>query len=735
MGNNTPKHFKMYKDGKQWVVAGLTLATIFIGSSFASNNLVYADSTTDPSTTVPTTNNQSNLVVQYVDTDNKPLVNSDTFTKTSGESYSTTPKAIDGYNVVTTPSNATGQYSADGQTTTVTYVYAKIQDVSVSKDNLNTAVTDTKTALDKNVTDPTKSNVTEDTTAAKTTNIQGTDSADSNAQVKSEQDSDNADYQKQIADLKDAQEKETAYETAINTGKKTNADGKTQIATSGNEQALDLDKSKPADETAPTSNIQPTDVYAGNDPKKGTENTKESTKIWEYSGAQVLGATITKTWANAGTIAVRDENGQIVKKSVDLTETFHDFQLQNGNWSDTNNYKESGIPKVKISSNAIDNIEVFNVNWQTTFWFTYSDTKEIVPISKMTGTNGDPKVYFLSGSLSSSVPYNGPSNPGQWDGNNWIPNRREYVQTSDAKTAVIEAGSTIGLGKVSGDGIVTNAPGGQAYTNITDQFHDGDDYDPNVFALKEGVSFTDFTTDTPTLYLGAVPYNTTARWWHSNKNMNSDELAFVQKPKATYHYDTISYTQVPVTTVKEKINYVDEAGKTLDTSYETDDNSNKKFVTLTRTNADGTQYQETWTTTGQIGTNTIGNPTVVKTTTKDADGKDVITETITGTDGWTKSDNNDFAAVTNPTIKGYHVIKTTDVNATEKDLKATTKQTVTKNEPNQLREITVTYAKDQSNLVVNYVDTANKPLAESDKATKDSGSDYTTTAKPIAGYD
>ncbi|TOY71466.1 hypothetical protein DIS10_09195 [Leuconostoc mesenteroides] len=356
-----------------------------------------------------------------------------------------------------------------------------------------------------------------------------------------------SDYEQQIAELQNAEKTQQQnnqqfnqhteeYESALHKGKQQNKDGKTQIATSAAKQALDFDTSKPADESSPTSNIEPSKICTG---IGSHSNLSDSTKVWEYVGPQVLNATIEKTWSRSGSIEDADGN----KRSVDFHEIFHDFQLQNGNWNDTNNYKESGIPHLAISSNAVDNIWATNLNWQTTFWFTYSDSHEVVPISKVPGSNEEPKVYFLSGSLSSTN-FAGP----EWD--NWNGNRKEYVQTNDAKTAIINEQSTIGLDYISADGIADNAPDGLAYVNTSADFQSpnwDEDTNPQHYAIEEGVSFTDFTTDKPTLYIDAVPMNKNARWWHENHNMNSDELAFLKKPEkidpvtVTYHLNTITY--------------------------------------------------------------------------------------------------------------------------------------------------------------------------------------------------
>ncbi|CBL91062.1 hypothetical protein GCM10025878_05680 [Leuconostoc gasicomitatum] len=661
------KHYKLYKSGKLWITAAIAVGMFSVTSVTAQ-----ASSSANAMTAGQPT--QRVVPTQQVDTksqliDNKPAENVNT------------------------------------------------SDQSVDDTKLNQSVDEAKKA---NVA------VTEDNKAAKTTEIQGTESADASAQVTAAQASDKADYAQQITDLNVAKEKEVAYEKAVNTGKKDNIDGKTQIATSSNTQALKLDKSKPVDESTPTGNIQPTNVYSGSD-EKASPNMASSTKVWEYSGNQVIGATITKNWAKAGTIAIRDSSGQIVEKSVDLNETFHDFQVQNGNWSDTSDYHDQGIPKVTISSNAVDNVEMWNVNWQTTFWFTYSGTKQIVPISKLTGSNDDPKFYFLSASISGSL-YTGAKNPTQWEDGNWQPNEREYVQTNDASTVVIQPNSTVGLETLAQNGVVTNLPHGMGYTQTGAVYPKTDDDDPDVYALQEGVSFADFNTDKPTLYLGAVPIEKSARWWHSNHNMNSDELAFVQKPKATYHKAKISHTQVPIVTINEKINYVDEFENPIHTVYDTNNATNKKFVTITRTTADGNQYQEMWVATGEVA-----NPNIVRTTTKDVNtGKDVIDEVITNT-GWTIADAGVFPAVRNPIITGYHVIKTTDA---AQDLNETTNQTVTNTEPNQLREITVIYVHNNEKAIVSYIDdNTGKTLETKELIGKYGTTDQYRTAGTIKNYE
>ncbi len=73
----------------------------------------------------------SDLTVTYVDEQGNPLAAPVTSTGKIGSEYSTDPKQIPGYVLVTTPANADGTYAADA-TTTVTYVYAKASDVTVT---------------------------------------------------------------------------------------------------------------------------------------------------------------------------------------------------------------------------------------------------------------------------------------------------------------------------------------------------------------------------------------------------------------------------------------------------------------------------------------------------------------------------------------------------------------------------------------------------------------------------
>ncbi|OFF83711.1 internalin [Listeria monocytogenes] len=61
--------------------------------------------------------------IHYVDENNKQLSSATEISGTVGDNYTTEPKTIDGYTLITTPDNATGTFNTSSQT--VTYVYTK----------------------------------------------------------------------------------------------------------------------------------------------------------------------------------------------------------------------------------------------------------------------------------------------------------------------------------------------------------------------------------------------------------------------------------------------------------------------------------------------------------------------------------------------------------------------------------------------------------------------------------
>lgn len=68
---------------------------------------------------------KAKLQVNYVDEANQTLATSETMSGKLGESYVTTPKTIDGYQVKETPANATGTYTTNTETIQANYIYEK----------------------------------------------------------------------------------------------------------------------------------------------------------------------------------------------------------------------------------------------------------------------------------------------------------------------------------------------------------------------------------------------------------------------------------------------------------------------------------------------------------------------------------------------------------------------------------------------------------------------------------
>ncbi|MDG0265221.1 hypothetical protein MKI28_09490, partial [Streptococcus thermophilus] len=327
---------------------------------------------------------------------------------------------------------------------------------------------------------------------------------------------------------------------------------------------------------------------------------------------------------------------------------------------------------ILISSNAVDNIDVYNANFQETFWFTYSNDGSIVDITKFdqahAAQNNNQIFYFLSASLSSNNGVNS--------------NRREYVQTNDAKTVVISKNpindpstgftapaSTIGLTSVSG----SNVPNGLVYTNTDPsgyQSHDGEDSNPDYYALQGGVAFANFTSNKPTLYLGAVPINASSApwwwhgnhpwWWHGNHNKNSDAVSF------------ISYNVVSNKKVNETIDYKNQSGEMVYDSH----TQPVTFITVRAWNGSTSVYYK-------LGTQS--EPTL------DSYGKP--------DNSWSEGNQTTFPPVANPSILGYHVTNTTDPNG---DLTQTTAQVVHSNDKDL--KVTVTYAPNAEKANVTYID-------------------------------
>ncbi|ORI82829.1 mucin-binding protein [Leuconostoc lactis] len=294
-------------------------------------------------------------------------------------------------------------------------------------------------------------------------------------------------------------------------------------------------------------------------------------------------------------------------------------------------------------------------------------------------------------------------------------NRREYVQTKDAKTVVISKkpindpstgftapASTMGLTSVSG----TNVPDGLVYTNTDPsgyQSHDGEDSNPYYYALQGGVTFADFTSNKPTLYLGAVPISNSSApwwwhgnrpwWWHGNHNKNSDFLSFV------------TYSIFNNKKVNETINYVDQTGKTVAPSHTANPIT---FITVKAWDGTTTYYK--------FGSQE--DPTL------DNAGKP--------DSSWIQADNAKFGAIDNPKVKGYKVISTT---APGSDLNSVAIQTV--NSTSDDLKFTVVYAPAYSTSrvktvteTVHYIGQDGKPVANDASGIPTS---FVTITNPIDG--
>ncbi|MBZ1525957.1 mucin-binding protein, partial [Leuconostoc mesenteroides] len=480
-----------------------------------------------------------------------------------------------------------------------------------------------------------------------------------------------------------------------------NRDGKTQYSSLNNAQILSFELNS-QDSNAPTATgVNLTATYTqANLPQQFKNDGMTGDTFWLYSGADLLNnkVSITKNWANAGSI-----NG----RSVDFHETFHDFVAQNNPGADGIS-SITGVDKknpylILISSNAVDNIDVYNANFQETFWFTYSNDGSIVDITKFNqanaAQNNNQIFYFLSASLSSN--------------NGGGSNRREYVQTKDAKTVVISKNpindpstgftapaSTMGLTSVSG----TNVPDGLVYTNTDPsgyQSHDGEDSNPYYYALQGGVTFADFTSNKPTLYLGAVPISNSNIpwwahsnwWWHGNHNKNSDFLSFV------------TYSIFNNKKVNETINYVDQTGKTVAPSHTANPIT---FITVKAWDGTTTYYK--------FGSQE--DPTL------DNAGKP--------DSSWIQANNAKFGAIDNPKVNGYKVISTT---APGSDLNSVAIQTV--NSTSDDLKFTVVYAPAYSTSevktvteTVHYIGQDGKPVANDASGIPTS---FVTITNPIDG--
>lgn len=600
---NEKNRYKMYKAGKHWLFAGVAIVSIGIGGGILDVTTVSADTTLANSTTGTT--GITGITGQIVTPSDTSSTNVPTSTPTQTSDATST--------MTTVPADVT-------QHNTVQNGGAVAPNVPTP--NPVPSVTSTGVATN---TVPTGSQSSSNTTTTSTANlINSTDTSASSTNL-------------------------VTATTASTSASQKNADGKTQYSALPYAQSLQL-KANVNDDTVPTTNVGSPKVYQsalGNVPSQYQSDEMTGNTLWEYSGNTLFnkGAYIQKDWANSGLI-----NGKV----VNFHEKFHDFVAQ----PDSNN---SFGYKIVVSDNAVDNVDVYNMNFQETFWFTYADGT-IVPISQMSSANAannnNSMFYFMSASLSSS--------------NAQYVNRREYAQTSDAKTVIISKdpivdtqtgfssrASTIGLQTISG------ANTNNAYTNTDPngyQSHSGEDLNPDYFALQGGVTFADFTSDTPTLFLGAVPIQSGQTWWHGNHNKNTDMVSFI-------HFNVVDTRQI-----NETINYVDQDNKVLSPKSQAEPVT---FITIKSWDNELTSYYK-------LGAQT--------TPALDANGVPDMS--------WTKSTDFGFVGVINPTINNYHVISNDAPNSSFLNVNA---QTVDNN-GNDLN-FTVVYAP-------NYAVTAEKEINE-----------------------
>ncbi|MGL3697746.1 mucin-binding protein [Lactiplantibacillus plantarum subsp. plantarum] len=663
-------HYKMYKDGKKFVFAAIATLSFFVFGG-VSTVAVHAD-TTSGNLTAATVNSTS---------DTKSAVSS---AATAVSSASDTKSAAQ--SAATVASSASDTKSAVSSAATVASSASDTKSAAQSAATVASSASDTKSAAQSAATVASSASDTKSAAQSAATAVSSASDTKSVVQL--------------MADNATAAYNSTPIDDATS---QTNRDGKTQYSSLDNAQNLSFE-SNSQDSNAPTATgVNLTGAYTqANLPQQFKNDGMTGDKFWLYSGADLLNrnVSITKNWANAGSI-----NG----RNVDFHETFHDFVAQNNPGTD-------GISSIKgvdtnnpylilISSNAVDNIDVYNANFQETFWFTYSDDRSIVDITKFdqahAAQNNNQIFYFLSASLSSNNGVNS--------------NRREYVQTNDAKTVVISKNpindpstgftapaSTIGLTNVSG----SNVPNGLVYTNTDPsgyQSHDGEDSNPDYYALQGGVTFANFTSNKPTLYLGAVPINASSApwwwhgnhpwWWHGNHNKNSDFLSFV------------TYSIVNNKKVNETINYVDQNGKTVFPSYTANPIT---FITVKAWDGTTTYYK--------FGSQE--DPTL------DNAGKP--------DSSWIQADNAKFGAIDNPTVKGYKVISTT---APGSDLNSVAIQTV--NNTSDDLNFTVFYAPAYSTSevktvteTVHYIGQDGKPVANDASGIPTS---FVTITNPIDG--
>ncbi|MFH0349241.1 hypothetical protein ACG92U_03090 [Leuconostoc citreum] len=197
-----------------------------------------------------------------------------------------------------------------------------------------------------------------------------------------------------------------------------NTDGKTQSNTSDTDQAMKMDKTRPVDNSDVEGDIKPKQTFQDkpNFSKTAYDGGKimsfdgqdywglgESTGVAVFSGHDIIGKTLTKTYKNSVTVGGRKANVTIA-----LTPT---------KFTGTSDQK----PSVAISNNLIDNFNIAHSSYKFQLRFNWSDDGKELSLDELNGANKDSKLFFLGGSLT-------PHRSGK---------ANEYIQTNDAKNAFI----------------------------------------------------------------------------------------------------------------------------------------------------------------------------------------------------------------------------------------------------------------------------------------------------------
>jgi len=176
------------------------------------------------------------------------------------------------------------------------------------------------------------------------------------------------------------------------------------------------------------------------------------------------------------------------------------------------------------------------------------------------------------------------------------------------------------------------------------------------------------------------------------------------------------------------VNYVDEASNVLATADKSTADTNQDYTTTpksiddydlvpTKTTGDVTGQYPADGQTAEV-TYVYGKQGQHTTNYVDEDGNELVPAEQT------QGPKDTDYKTTPAEVPGYHLVpeKTTGDETGKYDTGKTT-------------DTTYVYAKDQGNLVVNYVDEAGNALTTADKSTADTNQDYTTAPKSIDGYD